>query len=86
MRKLISSINIILDGFCDHTAVIAGDELHENANELFKGADILLFGRKTYQLMENGWPPKQQIPKLRQCLTLCATGRQPPIKHEGKII
>ena len=57
MRKLVSSINITLDGFCDHTAVIADDELHQNANELLSNADTLLFGRVTYQLMESGWPP-----------------------------
>ncbi|HEY8780412.1 MAG TPA: hypothetical protein VIM16_02255 [Mucilaginibacter sp.] len=57
MRKLIASINITLDGFCDHTAVIADDELHQNANELLRSADTILFGRITYQLMESGWPP-----------------------------
>ena len=36
MRKLIAAINITLDGFCDHNAVIADEELHENANELLK--------------------------------------------------
>ena len=45
-----------LDGFCDHTAAIADDELHQNFNELFRGADTLLFGRVTYQLMESYWP------------------------------
>lgn len=57
MRKLIASINMTLDGFCDHTAVIADEELHENANELMKTVDTILFGRVTYQLMEKGWPP-----------------------------
>ena len=57
MRRLIASINITLDGFCDHTAVIADDELHQNANELLRSADTVLFGRVTYQLMESGWPP-----------------------------
>jgi dihydrofolate reductase len=57
MRKLISSINITLDGFCDHTAVIADDELHQNANELLRSVDTVLFGRVTYQLMESSWPP-----------------------------
>jgi dihydrofolate reductase len=56
MRKLISSINVTLDGFCDHTAGIADDELHQNVNELFKTVDTILFGRKTYQLMETSWP------------------------------
>ena len=46
-----------LDGFCDHTAVIADEELHQNANELMRNVDLLLFGRVTYQLMESSWPP-----------------------------
>lgn len=56
MRKLIASINMTLDGFCDHTAVIADDELHQNVSELLKSADAILFGRITYQLMESSWP------------------------------
>lgn len=56
MRKLIASINVTLDSFCDHTAVIADEELHENFNELFHSADTIIFGRKTYELMESSWP------------------------------
>jgi dihydrofolate reductase len=56
MRKLIAAINITLDGFCDHTAVVADDELHEHYNELLRNADTLLYGRITYQLMESSWP------------------------------
>ncbi len=56
MRKLIAAINMTLDGFCDHTAVIADDETHEHYNELLRNADALLYGRKTYQLMEGYWP------------------------------
>src|ERR1035437_2504715 len=57
MRKLIASINITLDGYCDHKAMIADEELHQNANELFRSADTVIFGRVTYELMEDGWPP-----------------------------
>jgi dihydrofolate reductase len=57
MRKIIASINITIDGFCNHTAVIADDELHLQANELLKNADTMLLGRVTYQLMESGWSP-----------------------------
>jgi|GEM_PF-3565807 len=39
MRKLIASINITLDGFYDHNATIADDELHENVNNLFRHGD-----------------------------------------------
>ena len=56
MRKLIAAINMTLDGFCDHTAGIADDELHQHYNELLGNADILLYGRITYQLMESYWP------------------------------
>ncbi len=56
MRKLIGAINMTLDGFCDHTAMIADDQLHENFNELFASADTILYGRVTYQLMESAWP------------------------------
>jgi len=45
-----------VDGFCDHTAGIVDDELHQNFNDLLRGADTILFGRVTYQLMENSWP------------------------------
>jgi dihydrofolate reductase len=44
-----------LDGFCDHTAVIADDEIHQHYNELLKSADTIIWGRITYQLMEY-WP------------------------------
>src|SRR5688572_28744084 len=56
MRKLIAAINMTLDGYCDHTAVIADDELHEHYNELLRSAGVLLYGRITYQLMESYWP------------------------------
>ena len=52
MRKLIAAINITLDGFCDHTAMIADDEIHQHYNELLSSAGIILYGRITYQLME----------------------------------
>ncbi|HMS34801.1 MAG TPA: dihydrofolate reductase family protein [Ignavibacteria bacterium] len=56
MRKLIAAINMTLDGFCDHTAGIADDELHRHYNELLNNAGALLYGRITYQLMESYWP------------------------------
>jgi len=56
MRKLIAAINMTLDGFCDHTAGIADDELHQHYNELFSNAGAVIYGRITYQLMESYWP------------------------------
>jgi len=45
-----------LDGFCDHTAMIADEEIHQHYNELLSSADTLIYGRTTYQLMESYWP------------------------------
>ena len=56
MRKLIAAMNMTLDGFCDHTAMIADDEIHQHYNDLLRSADILIYGRITYQLMESHWP------------------------------
>ena len=56
MRKLIAAMNMTLDGFCDHTAMIADDEIHEHYNELLRNAGTLIYGRITYQLMESYWP------------------------------
>ena len=41
-----------LDGFCDHTAVIPDEEIHQHYTELLGNADVILYGRITYQLME----------------------------------
>jgi len=62
MRKLIAGINITLDGFCNHDAVIADDEIHQHYNDILSNADTLLFGRITYQLMESYWPSIVKAP------------------------
>jgi len=56
MRKLIAAMNMTLDGFCNHTAMIADEEVHQHYNDLLRGAGILIYGRITYQLMESYWP------------------------------
>jgi dihydrofolate reductase len=56
MRKLVASINMTLDGFCDHTSAIADDELHQHYTDLLLTGGDLLYGRITYQLMESYWP------------------------------
>ncbi|OQP59491.1 dihydrofolate reductase [Niastella vici] len=61
MRKVIAAINMTLDGFCDHTAVVADDEIHQHYNELLKSADAVIYGRITYQLMEY-WPTVVENP------------------------
>jgi dihydrofolate reductase len=56
MGKVIFSINVTIDGFADHTAGIADDGLHVFFADLLERVDTILFGRKTYQLLESYWP------------------------------
>src|SRR5215472_6726520 len=60
MRPLRYSINVTLDGCCDHRAVIADQDLHRHAAENIARADALLFGRVTYEMMEAAWRPPTQ--------------------------
>jgi dihydrofolate reductase len=55
MRPLRYSINVTLDGCCDHAAIAADEELHRHAAENLARADALLFGRVTYEMMESAW-------------------------------
>src|SRR5829696_10414001 len=58
MRPLRYSINVTLDGCCDHRTGIADEELHRHAAENLEQADALLFGRVTYEMMETAWRPR----------------------------
>ena len=55
MRPLRYSINVSLDGCCDHRAAIPNEDVHRKAIENIAWADALLFGRVTYEMMEAGW-------------------------------
>src|SRR6187397_3421842 len=55
MRTLRYSINVTLDGCCDHRVGIADEDLHRHAMENIAQADALLFGRVTYEMMEAAW-------------------------------
>jgi dihydrofolate reductase len=56
MGRLIFSINVTLDGCCDHTQGIADDDLHRYWMDLLNDSDGALWGRVTYQLMESDMP------------------------------
>ncbi|MGC2698536.1 MAG: dihydrofolate reductase family protein [Candidatus Angelobacter sp.] len=60
MRPLRYSINVTLDGCCDHRVMIADEDLHRHAVENLAQADALLFGRVTYEMMEAAWRPAAQ--------------------------
>jgi dihydrofolate reductase len=55
MRPLRYSINVTLDGCCDHREGIPDEDLHRHAAENIARADALLFGRVTYEMMESAW-------------------------------
>jgi dihydrofolate reductase len=57
MPPLRYSINVTLDGSCDHQAVSADAELHRYFADVIAEADALLYGRVTYQMMEEAWRP-----------------------------
>ncbi len=62
MRPLRYSINVTLDGCCDHSVMIADEDLHRHAAENIAQADALLFGRVTYQMMEAAFrPPSPEL-------------------------
>src|ERR671919_3067770 len=60
MRPLRYSINVTLDGCCDHREGVVDEELHRHAVENLDQADALLFGRVTYEMMEAAWRPPAQ--------------------------
>jgi dihydrofolate reductase len=57
MRPLRYSINVTLDGCCDHRAIPADEDLHRHATEGIAQADALLFGRVIYEMMEAAFRP-----------------------------
>ena|ERR1041384_3377347 len=62
MRNVIYAINITLDGCCDHTKGIADEELLDHYTQLLREVDLLVYGRKTYQLMVPYWPEVAKDP------------------------
>lgn len=68
MRKLIYGINITLDGCCDHTKMIADEELHSYFARLVREADTFVYGRITYQLMVPFWPETAKNPSGQKAM------------------
>ena len=65
MRKVIAAINMTIDGVCDHTAGLPDEEVHQHYADLLDSADIILYGRTTYQLMQY-WQTLLKKPFRRQ--------------------
>jgi dihydrofolate reductase len=62
MRKLIYAINITLDGCCDHTKQMVDEEALAHHALLLRDAGLLVYGRKTHQLMVPYWPDVAKNP------------------------
>lgn len=56
MRNVIFGINMTADGFYGHENMVADEAVHIYFTELLRSAGVLLYGRKTYQLMIPYWP------------------------------
>ena len=63
MRKLIFGINTTIDGCVDHTKGLPDSEVHEYFTHLTREADVLVYGRKTYELMVPFWPDIAKSPE-----------------------
>jgi dihydrofolate reductase len=61
VRPLRYSINVTLDGCCDHREGTPDEETHRHATKTLDEADALLFGRVTYEMMESAWRPPGQM-------------------------
>ena len=62
MRNLVYSINLSIDGCCDHTKMSGDEEIHKYYTDLLRTGDLLVYGRITYQLMVPYWPDVAKNP------------------------
>ncbi|EDM34232.1 dihydrofolate reductase [Pedobacter sp. BAL39] len=66
MRKIIYGINISLDGCCDHAKFGGGDDIQDYFRRLLENVDLIIYGRKTYELMIPFWPEVAQTQSLNE--------------------
>src|SRR5215831_2018883 len=62
MRKLIYSINLTIDGCCDHTKGAPAEDVFDFYINLLRDSGLMVFGRKTYDLMVPYWPDVAKNP------------------------
>src|ERR1700690_254919 len=56
MRNVIYAINVTIDGCCDHTKFKPDEDTFGYFMHLLRDLYLLVYGRKTYQLMVPYWP------------------------------
>ena len=67
MRKIISFMHISLDGFVaglngEMDWIKVDDEIFDHVGKRISESETALYGRVTYQMMENYWPTAADIP------------------------
>ena len=66
MGHLTFALNVTLDGCCDHREGVVDDELHRYWTRVMDAAGAMLFGRVTYELMEDAWPQVARDPRAKR--------------------
>ena len=88
MSHVIHSINSTINGCCDHRHVIADEEHHVYAADLINSADALLFGRNTFDLLENFWPSaaeRSDLPNYMVQLAKSINGAKKYVSSSGSL-
>jgi dihydrofolate reductase len=80
MRKLIFAINMTLDGCCDHTKGLPDEELLDHYTHLLRDIDLIVYGRKTYEIMIPYWPevlknPSETRAEIEFAKAFCAISK-----------
>ena len=65
MGRLTFALNVTLDGCCDHRVGVADDEMHRYWTRVMDASGAMLFGRRTYELMEDAWPQVARDPQAK---------------------
>lgn len=60
MRHIIYGINLTADGCCDHTLLSGSEEMHEYFTDLMRDVDLIIYGRKTFEMMVPSGPMPQK--------------------------
>jgi dihydrofolate reductase len=81
MGLLTFALNVTLDGCCDHREGVADDALLRYYTRLMDEAGGMLFGRVTYEMMENAWPAVARDPKARPAFRAWARKLEAKPKH-----
>lgn len=81
MGTLTFALNVTLDGCVDHRVGIADEELHDYFTGLMDASEAMLFGRTTYELMEDAWPSIARNPDAPRAMHEWATKLEDKAKY-----